>query len=550
MHFHDPTEYDIIFTLKADDHNPNITFAYWSPRVSDWIAKNALSSLTKVIRSLIDVASVDGMMSELEYFSQRDEELVQQWNNEPVPEESVCVHHVIQQRVKSTPHAEAICNAHRSMTYAELDNFATKLAVELQKRGVGPEVVVPICFEKSPWALVSILACLKAGGAYVPLDPSHPEFRLRQIIESKGIRGDLLLTSELQASLFNGFDCEIIFVNEETFQHFSSTRLAEEGVTPRNLAYVIFTSGTTGKCLSINIYFLFLDCKKPFFIPPFLFSFVYTVTDRDLGKPKGTMIEHRAFATSARDHSKKMGIDSSSRVLQFSSYVFDVSVMDMLTTLMQGGTVCIPTEEEKGSLEIVGAINRMRVNWVLFTPSFASIIEPSSVKGLRTLVLGGEAMSKKHVETWAPHVRLMNAYGPTEASVLVTINTDVVDHTNIGHGVGALTWVADRNNSDRLVSVGAVGELLLEGPTLARGYLNEPAKTRAVFIDSPSWAPGRRFYKTGGKISRFVYLYPVRLMLILIYRSCAPTRGWCFHLLGEKRFSGQDTRAEIGNWGN
>lgn len=209
------------------------------------------------------------------------------------------------------------------------------------------------------------------------------------------------------------------------------------------------------------------------------------------------MIEHRAFATSARDHSKAMGITSSSRVLQFSNYVFDVSVMDMLTTLMQGGCVCIPTDEERGSMEIVSAINRMMVNWTLFTPSFVTIMEPSQVPGLKTLVLGGEAMSQKHVDIWGPHVRLMNAYGPTEASVLVTINTDVEDATNIGHGVGALTWVADRNNTDRLVPVGAVGELLLEGPTLARGYLNEPAKTRAAFIDSPSWAPGRRFYKTG-----------------------------------------------------
>lgn len=252
MHFHDPTEYDIIFTLKADDHNPNITFTYWSPRISDWIAKNALSALTKVIRSLIDVASVDGMMSELEYFSKRDEELVQQWNNDPVLEENVCIHHVIEQRIKFTPHAEAICNAHRSMTYAELDGFATKLAAELQRRGVGPEVVVPICFEKSPWAVVSILACLKAGGAYVPLDPSHPEFRLRQIIESKGVRGDLLLTSETQASLFTGFDCEVVLVNEETCQNLPATPLAEGSVTPKNLAYVIFTSGTTGTCISLG----------------------------------------------------------------------------------------------------------------------------------------------------------------------------------------------------------------------------------------------------------------------------------------------------------
>jgi acyl-CoA synthetase (AMP-forming)/AMP-acid ligase II len=209
------------------------------------------------------------------------------------------------------------------------------------------------------------------------------------------------------------------------------------------------------------------------------------------------MIEHRAFATSARDHGKTLGINSSSRVLQFSSYVFDVSVMDMLTTLMQGGCICIPTDEERGSMEIVGAISRMRVNWTLLTPSFVTIIEPSQVPGLKTLVLGGEAMSQKHVNIWGPHLRLMNAYGPTEASVLATINADVEDATNIGHGVGALTWVADRNNTDRLVPIGAVGELLLEGPTLARGYLNEPAKTRIAFIDSPSWAPGRRFYRTG-----------------------------------------------------
>lgn len=246
MHFHDPTEYDIIFTLKADDHNPNITFAYWSPRISDWIAQNALHALKKVIHSLVDVASVDGMVSELEYFSKRDEELVQQWNSKQVPEDHVCIHHIIEKQVKATPNAEAICNAHRSMTYAELDDFATRLAAELQRRGVGPEVVVPICFEKSPWALVSILACLKAGGAYVPLDPSHPEFRLRQIIESKGIRGDLILTSETQASIFNGFDCEAILVNEKTCRDLPTTRLTEESVTPENLAYVIFTSGTTG----------------------------------------------------------------------------------------------------------------------------------------------------------------------------------------------------------------------------------------------------------------------------------------------------------------
>ncbi|KAL1606836.1 putative NRPS-like protein biosynthetic cluster [Paraconiothyrium brasiliense] len=246
VHFHDPTEYDIIFTLKADDHNPNITFAYWAPRVSDWLAKNALASLTTVIRSLIEVASVDGSLSEVEYFGNRDQEVLQKRNNTPVEEQYVCIHHVIQQRVKAAPSAEAICSADRSMTYGEIHAFSTRLAAELQRRGVGPEVVVPICFEKSTWAVVAVLACLKAGGAYVPLDPKHPEYRIRQIIESKGVYGKLILTSERQASLFSGLEGDILIVDEKRCQGLPDTPLGKETVTPKNLAYVIFTSGTTG----------------------------------------------------------------------------------------------------------------------------------------------------------------------------------------------------------------------------------------------------------------------------------------------------------------
>jgi amino acid adenylation domain-containing protein/non-ribosomal peptide synthase protein (TIGR01720 family) len=460
MTFHDPTEYDITFTLKADDDNPMLSLVHWTPRVSDWLADNALASLTKVIQSLIDVAIADGPLSELEFFSERDRDLISQWNSTQVPAENTCIHHVFEQRVKETPSAEALCNADRSMTYLELDTFATRLALELQRHDIGPDVIVPLCFEKSSWAVVSMIAVMKAGGAFVPLDPSHPEFRLRQIIQSKGIYGKMILTSKAQISLFETLECETFVVDENTCNSLPTAAVTGANVAPHNLAYVIFTSGTTGK-------------------------------------PKGTLIEHAAFTTNAREHSKILSINSSSRVLQFASYVFDASILEIFTTLMQGGTICIPTEEERGSMEIVGAINRMGVTWTLLTPSFATVIEPSKVPGLKTVVLGGEAMSKKHIDTWSPHVILINAYGPSESAVIASINADVQEASNIGHAVGALAWIADRNNSDRLVPVGAVGELLLEGPTLSRGYLNETAKTRAAFIDGPAWALGRRFYKTG-----------------------------------------------------
>jgi aryl carrier-like protein len=200
------------------------------------------------------------------------------------------------------------------------------------------------------------------------------------------------------------------------------------------------------------------------------------------------------------------------RFLQFASYTFDASLVEILTTLIMGGTVCVPREEDRTNGNIAAAMEGMGVTMTLLTPSFARILEPGQVPHLRTLILGGEAMTQSHLAVWADNKTLVNAYGPSECAVVATVNPQMrrtSNPANLGRALGRC-WIVDPNNHHRLVPLGAVGELLIEGPTLSTGYLKNEAKTRDVFIENPRWAwdaslrypdmpplSARRVYKTG-----------------------------------------------------
>ena len=196
-----------------------------------------------------------------------------------------------------------------------------------------------------------------------------------------------------------------------------------------------------------------------------------------------------------------------SRVFQFASYTFDVSVLEIFTTLTYGGCVCIPSETARLG-DIAGTIAMLNVQWSFLTPSVANLFEPSSVPSLEVLVCGGEAMSLENILKWAPHVTLVNGYGPTEASVIALSNNKVSqegDPTNIGRALaGNNAWIADPSDHNRLAPVGCPGELLLAGPILAREYIKNPKKTKEAFITNPLWLSlfdekntSRRLYSTG-----------------------------------------------------
>ena len=406
-------------------------------------------------------------LSDVDLLSKTDRELLTDWNSQAPLRSDTFIHQLVEKQVSAQPNREAICSWDGNLTYRELDGLSTNLAAELLHHGVGPDILVPICFEKSTWAVVTLLAILKAGGAFVPMDPSQPASRLRDIVALTSAK--LVCVSPQTFNIFEDLDVELVTVSRSTVAQTSRMRLPRKSRTSSsNLAYVIFTSGSTGI-------------------------------------PKGVMIEHGSISTSLIAHGKVVGFSSTTRCLQFASYAFDVSVAEIFTTLTFGGCICIASDLQRRN-NIAQAMKEMDVNLACFTPTFVKSLVHSDVPTLKTLIMGGEAIGRDTIDYWSTKLRLVNGYGPTEACVLSVaqhVESPECRTETIGNAVGAIPWIVDPNDHSRPLPIGTVGELLLEGPILARGYYNDTEKTEAMFItgkdmlSTSSMVKETRYYKTG-----------------------------------------------------
>jgi amino acid adenylation domain-containing protein len=468
----DPSEYDIAVNAVATDSKIGVSFSYWTDCLSKGQAENMAKTFEHILNTIISCPKTDQGIQELDFFSDHSLRQVMDWNSTlPMSVERRIQDLILEQTFTRPFTTQAVCSWDAAFTYTELDDISTSLALDLMEFGVTPEVYVPICFEKSAWAVVSILAVLKAGGAFVPLDPSHPESRLKHIIDDVG--ATLVLCSQRYQGIFVDIAKKTFIVDHHSIgeRHENRTLSQLPAPTPTNSALVLFTSGTTGL-------------------------------------PKGTIIEHGAFCTSAIYHSKGMHIYSTSRVFQFASLTFDAGIMEILTTLIVGGTICIPSDHERMN-DIPGAMKRMKVNWMFSTPSLASTLVPESLPTLKTLIMGGEAISAADILKWKGKLCLIDGYGPSETTICATTNMLLDEHgievntgvTNIGKAVTGRAWVVDPRHHDKLMPVGAIGELVIESRGVARGYLNNKPKTAAAFLDNPLWLqdiePRQRVYKTG-----------------------------------------------------
>lgn len=297
-------------------------------------------------------------LKDIQTKSPEDCDTVWKWNTTLPNMVESCVHSLIEQVMVETPDAQAICAWNGELSYGELNIQSYRLAHRLIDMGVGPEIAVPILFDKSKWVVVAILGNLRAGGAFVPLEPSHPPARLKSIVAQ--LKATVILCStEHHGMCSNRFpDCNFLVLDDLDFARLPEIDTAPyTEVSSRNALYVLFTSGTTGI-------------------------------------PKGVIVEHGSYCSSARHHSKALHFDRTSRHLQFASHSFDTSVEDILTTLLTGGCICIPSEAERNQ-DIVGAINRMNVTRADLTPSFLSHIDPHDVQNLKVLILGGEPLTTK-----------------------------------------------------------------------------------------------------------------------------------------------------------
>ena len=182
------------------------------------------------------------------------------------------------------------------------------------------------------------------------------------------------------------------------------------------------------------------------------------------------------------------------RVLQFAAHSFDASLVEILSPLLVGGTICIPDEQTRLN-NVAQAIRAMNVTWACLTPTVVRFLSPSMVPSLATMVLMGEAMSQANLEAWSS-ITLVNGYGPSECSVCTLTNPGMTpdsDPKTIGHTHGSRAWVVDPGNFHRRVPIGCVGELLIESHTAARGYYQDEEKTSLAFVSDPAWAEGREF---------------------------------------------------------
>ncbi|OQE15219.1 hypothetical protein PENFLA_c033G04040 [Penicillium flavigenum] len=344
------------------------------------------------------------------------------------------------------------------LTYAELNERANRMANFLSERGVTTGDLVPLLLEKSPFMIIAILALFKLGAAYVPLSPENPVERNEFIVRDVGAR--IVLSETEHATFFSFKDISVILIDRAKLCAYSKEK-PEIEISPSDPAYILYTSGSTGQ-------------------------------------PKGVTVSHGACAAAMRsiiDFENKR--DEPFRALQFSNYVFDVSLYDFFVTLHSGGTLCIaPSDRLLGDL--AGAISEMNVNHVFLTPTVARLLDPTDVPGLESMTVGGEQLTRDVIETWAPVLTLRNGYGPTEASVLVTMKEVTVDTTggNIGRPLSSVGAVILEANGEQPLPYGAVGELCFWGPQLAEGYFKKPELTAGAFMQT-NLGGGRRLYRTG-----------------------------------------------------
>ncbi|MFJ8336793.1 non-ribosomal peptide synthase/polyketide synthase, partial [Streptomyces sp. NPDC094437] len=390
------------------------------------------------------------------------------WNDtgRPLPDDRP-VPELIAGQAAATPDAIAVMADDVELSYAELDERARRLAHLLRARGIGAESVVGLCLPRGVDMVVAILAVWQAGAAYLPLDPEYPDERLAYMVADSGaalVVGRSGLTRGLAgagAPLLHLDDPDTVDALAQASGTLPGTPLAEG-----HLAYVIHTSGSTGR-------------------------------------PKGVEATQGGTANLASEARALLGIEPGTRVLQFASFSFDASVLDVTATLTAGGTLVLADPEERADAQELGRLIReARVEVVSVVPSLLAVLDPADLADVRTLRVGAEALPAAQAETWRQGRQLVNSYGPTESTVIVTagqVTGSSGGAVPMGAPIGnTRTYVLD----DQLAPVpaGVVGDLYIAGAQLARGYTGRPEATAERFVACPFGGSGERMYRTGDRV--------------------------------------------------
>jgi amino acid adenylation domain-containing protein/non-ribosomal peptide synthase protein (TIGR01720 family) len=385
-----------------------------------------------------------------------------------------CIHHLFTEQALARRDAPALTFAGQTLSYAELDSRANRLAWMLRERGVGPQVRVGLALERSLEMVVGLLAILKAGGAYVPLDPEYPLDRLHYMIEDSGI--GLLLSDAAMFKALGELPSTVArwCVEEDAaaLAYYPATELPFVSL-PQHQAYLIYTSGSTGK-------------------------------------PKGVVVSHGEIAMHCRAVIERFAMRTDDCELHFYSINFDAATERLLVPLLSGAQVVLRAQGQWDAEEICGLIRRHHINVLGFTPSYGSqlaqwLATQSETLPVRMIITGGEALTGEHLAriraAFKPN-QFFNAYGPTETVVmpLAGLAPEVLEEgagsVPIGSVIGdRVAYILDADLA--LVPQGATGELYVGGAGLAQGYHQRPGMTAERFVADPFAVSGGRIYRTG-----------------------------------------------------
>ena len=438
---------------------------------SDLFSSSAVKNMVEHWQTLLSgaLADPDCRLSDLPLLPAAEKAMLLRWNDTQLDyRHDICVHEMIEAQVGRTPDAVALTFERENISYRELNARANQLAHHLRTLGVGPDVLVGLCVERSVNMVTALLAILKAGGAYLPLDPNYPKARLAFMAEDSRLK--VLLTEKSLEDLWPDISVQVVFLDQDwPVISRQSTENPRPLASPENLLYVIYTSGSTGI-------------------------------------PKGAQICHRGFINLTSSVKLGLGISKNDTWLALTTISFDIAGAEIFMPLTAGARVVIASRRMATDPdEIARCIEDERVTTLQATPVTWKMLIESGWQGNMALkiICTGEVLTRTLADQLLTLVAsVWNMYGPTETTIWSTsgqVNSGE-DAVSIGRPLAnTQAYVLDKRL--RQLPIGAVGELYIGGDGVARGYLNRSELTAERFLPDPVH-PGSRIYKTGD-LARF-----------------------------------------------
>ncbi|MHB9147653.1 MAG: non-ribosomal peptide synthetase, partial [Candidatus Amoebophilus sp.] len=441
---------DLYLIAEEEEDGLLLTFEYTKVLFDKETIHRMLHHFKNMLSSM--VANTLGCLSQFNLLSLVEEnQLLHVWSHGPCSMDfTYSWLDLFEKCVLDSPHAIALWNEEGQLNYQQLNEKANQLAHYLIQQNLKPGDIIPVLVESGFNRFIAILAILKAGAAFAPLDPQLPLARRKWMLED--IQPTLLITSEQHIDSCLDFKVKVIVLEniQPTINQYPKTNLVRDEAFTTQLAYVIYTSGSTGY-------------------------------------PKGVLVTHRGLANLALTQIDYFKMSTCSKVLQFSPISFDAAVSEWATTLVAGACLCLVSDSQRNNFEaLLSYIQSYGITVITLPPVLLKQLTPDDMPEVKTVVSAGEVCYPEIIHKFASYVRLINAYGPTESTVCVTMLVcDITSNsTVIGRPIVNMeVYILD--SYLRPVPVGVTGELYIGGIGLAAGYLNQPALTEERFIAHP-----------------------------------------------------------------